>query len=1641
MSIPFKKFGYKLNPITREIETPQIFLVTKQLKKIGELYPIQDLRITINEANQPDEVSFTYYKEADGKPCSCFDDLVDLSVIQVGDYGFFEIAISKNENSSIVKTVTAQSLGHCELSQILATLEINTDDDMGREGEYRYDANYPTVFYRDISINDNEEIQKKKKESSLLDRILSYSPHYKIGYVSPTLKNVQRTFSWNDTDLVSILNDVATEISCMFDIQVTINEEGEAERILNAYDMQYCDTCWKALSNNEKMTSDTHEFRNIVNGECQNCHSSESVKDIGLDTGIFISTDNLSDDITIVGDKDSIKNCFKVVGGDDLITATVQGLNMSANNRIMMFSEEQRKQMTTALTSKLDAYETAYAENLPAYEELLETQYNIYDMVQYLQSGKMPLLEEEIKTPLEALLAVVKNITTYYENHFYISRWSNYDYTSAKSSIRNLFTTFMPKGFSFRLDTDNLLYATDKDYDSKKTYHWYGSIQIYSTDNKEDYVTLYVTQNSGTYIRQGKTDEMVSYTDPGNIIGDFSVMFRFADQKQSDYMSYLKQHTEYILSEVDLTYENEKARNWDEYSYNRLESYYDGFQTCIETLDDMPNEIDSTKIDTSTTSSADIIAGMRDNYARIQSHIQSQMSILLDQIFALNTYLGEYSSEFTDANGNVRYQLKNFDSVSEVLAHMTSTKYRGGYKTEADGTETFTPNQFIGTKPCKCKKCGSINVSVVTGGSNKCNNCGSSEVFTYLDIIQEIKASYEKNKVQHPKSSIADMRNEMRKKFDLPSYIDNDAVYHELLSFIREDVYTNDNYTSDGLTNAQLIRQAKELTAKAKQELSKACVPQYTVTAPICAIVGQTAFKYQGVMVEDPYSGFVLNNYVHVRIDDEVYRMRIASISYSFPITDKIEVTFSNVSRYNNGVLSDVASILESAASMATSYSYVATQAEKGQQANDTFDTIKNEGLNAGLMAVKGGRDQDVVIDNHGILLRKKIEEIDDYSKYQMKIINRNIVLTDNNWDDAKMAIGLGTYTVEGKQQLVYGVWADLICGDLLAGNKLKIYGGGDGTTDNATVIIDGKGITLDGGAIKWINKGVMDNVEVYYAVSSNGKTPPSEDSPEWETKFAGELNNNYLWSKTVTTYTVGEPTVTYNCLGNSPDGVKSTRKQYCLSKSETSLTSLEWLDYQPTWIGSDYVWTRTHIEYISGKDDDTDPIYDNELTQSLRNFTNFKANIDKCLEKPIPTTEITEDYVFSPKIGGGYLYITDKNRKTKTSVEINPNGTNFGNGHNEDYVFNVARDNDVVMGVTNDGHGYFKGKITATSGYIGGENGWEITGNSIQNTNPKADASIMTGDISSDSSNGKGTLINKGDIINGGDDGTYKLAWIHNGAIDLYRQPRTTSRYRTVITSDVIQGINDSGAWFYVNNIDGQLTVSGTTKFNSAVNFNAGLRLYKHDGSTDFCLLSTTFTGNSESDAHLVAQSSMSIQHKLQVGYNDGLIHPGYTFNVNGSSYFTGDISVNEIKIRTETTSTEAANARFTTGSNPGHIRRSTASSKRYKHDITTTLSNDLDPHKLYDVDVVQYKYNKDYLGKDDVRYNKNVIGFIAEDIYKKYPIAADVTKKDNKEIPEDWNFRFILPAMLKLIQEQKQEIDNLKQLISELKYDSKSE
>ena len=148
-------------------------------------------------------------------------------------------------------------------------------------------------------------------------------------------------------------------------------------------------------------------------------------------------------------------------------------------------------------------------------------------------------------------------------------------------------------------------------------------------------------------------------------------------------------------------------------------------------------------------------------------------------------------------------------------------------------------------------------------------------------------------------------------------------------------------------------------------------------------------------------------------------------------------------------------------------------------------------------------------------------------------------------------------------------------------------------------------------------------------------------------------------------------------------------------------------------------------------------------------------------------------------------------------------------------------------------------------------------------------------------------------------------------------------------------------------------------------------------------------------------------------------------------SQYYTsGDnIYANKLYVQGAGNISGDPNARLAVSS-PYQLGYASGSSRSFKHDIKPVENSELDPSHLYDIEVVQFKYNDDYLEENDQRYGVDCIGFIAEQVNDVYPIAAD---RETGE-PRNWEMRYIIPPMLALIQQQKKKIDELESRINKL-------
>lgn len=106
-------------------------------------------------------------------------------------------------------------------------------------------------------------------------------------------------------------------------------------------------------------------------------------------------------------------------------------------------------------------------------------------------------------------------------------------------------------------------------------------------------------------------------------------------------------------------------------------------------------------------------------------------------------------------------------------------------------------------------------------------------------------------------------------------------------------------------------------------------------------------------------------------------------------------------------------------------------------------------------------------------------------------------------------------------------------------------------------------------------------------------------------------------------------------------------------------------------------------------------------------------------------------------------------------------------------------------------------------------------------------------------------------------------------------------------------------------------------------------------------------------------------------------------------------------------------------------------SSAQRYKENISIISDEDLNPNKLLQLPVVQFKYRDGALMSNDIRAGKTLPGFIAEEVNDIYPIACD---KGIDGAIEGWNANIIIPPMLKLIQDLYKKIEILENRLNSI-------
>lgn len=902
---------------THNVIQPTFVLATRAGHKLGA---IPATHISVSDSfNSCFELEFQVNQSENGVKYHLWDKLTDFKLVWCKEWDvWFEMYVSTRDDNETVKSISCVSLGEAELSQInLYNIEINTEDDIARE-DYS-----PTVLYN-----------KDKPEASLLNRIMEKAPHYKITHVDASIAKIQRTFTFNGASLYDAFQNIAEEINCIFVIDSGTDDNGNISRSIAVYDLEsYCMEC----GNRDNFTV-----------KCPKCGSSNILTGYGQDTNIFVSTENLADNITLKTDVDSVKNCFRLEAGDDLMTATIRSCNPNGSQYIWFKSDDIKSDMSDELVKGLEDYDKTYnyyydehaltfsdttlndyneliakyheynkdlhtiPDSIVGYPALMNAYYDTIDFYLFLHDNFMP--SPELSRTTAALQAARLGSNTL--SPVAVQDLSKCSSSTASSAVLAVAKTIVDPRYQVKLKngafSENI---------------WVGNFTVTNYSDETDtadsvMATVVINDNYEDFVRQKIDKVLKNAQDDESNANDIASLFKLS-------LSTFK-------------------REIKKYCLVSLNTFCDACQSCLDLL---------------------IEQGVADRE--------------------------------TWANKNPDlYTVLYLDYYDKLMALQEETKVRES------------------------------EISVITG---------------VYDLDGDLKTPGLQTVIESEKAKIQDTLN-------MEKFLGAD-LWLEFVSYRREDTYSNENYISDGLDNGELFSRALEFIEVAKKEIFKSATLQHSISASLKNLLVMKEF-------EPIVNKFSVGNWIRVKIDNVVYRLRLIFYSIDFDDLDNIDIEFSDVKRCVDGV-TDSEDIISQAASMASTYDAVTRQASQGKKSKKQLEDWVTKGLALTKMKIIDNADnQNITWDSHGLLCREYIPVTDDYSDKQLKIINRGLYLTDDNWLTSKAGIGDFTFynPESGKMEEAYGVIADVLVGNLILSEKVGVYN----TKNSITMDEDGLTITTD---------------------------------------------------------------------------------------------------------------------------------------------------------------------------------------------------------------------------------------------------------------------------------------------------------------------------------------------------------------------------------------------------------------------------------------------------------------------------------------------------------------------------------------------------------------------------------------------------
>lgn len=167
---------------------------------------------------------------------------------------------------------------------------------------------------------------------------------------------------------------------------------------------------------------------------------------------------------------------------------------------------------------------------------------------------------------------------------------------------------------------------------------------------------------------------------------------------------------------------------------------------------------------------------------------------------------------------------------------------------------------------------------------------------------------------------------------------------------------------------------------------------------------------------------------VYLRIGDSTITPYIIEFELSFEDRSSFSIVFSNRFKRHDET-NTLKDMIET--SYSTSRSFDASKYIYNQTTSQASSVSKfmSDSLDAAKNTILAAANQSVIINGSGI-------HVGGDSKYQLRLVDRMLAMTDDNWEHAKLAIGLFSSPDIGEY---FGVNAEVVGGKLIVGNNLVI--------------------------------------------------------------------------------------------------------------------------------------------------------------------------------------------------------------------------------------------------------------------------------------------------------------------------------------------------------------------------------------------------------------------------------------------------------------------------------------------------------------------------------------------------------------------------------------------------------------------------